>query len=80
MQRIGRSGDGYPKLEQQFEENIEKARSLLRDCARALPSVEGNRIVELYLTLSPPSLENLLALIQDLAWYKNWLIDHQRDS
>jgi hypothetical protein len=78
MQRIGRDGEGYGRLAEEFGRSLEKASGLARGLMETLPPPERDRMLREYLTLSPASLERLLDLFHDLGWYKNWLIDNGR--
>jgi hypothetical protein len=78
MQRIGRDGEGYARLAEEFGRNLEKASGLARGIIAALPTAERERMEREYLALTPRSLGQLLDLFHDLGWYKNWLIDTGR--
>jgi len=78
MKRIGREGDGYIKLSEQFSKNMEKARQLLRTIFSRAPTEIGEQLTSTYLAVTPESLQNLLELYYDLSWYKNWQIDNRK--
>jgi hypothetical protein len=76
LKRIGPGANGFDKLSQEFNAGIEKVSALIRVLiTHATPSLQ-ERFQSTYLTLSPDTLENLLALCYDLSWYKNWLLEH----
>lgn len=75
MQRIGKDGEGYDKLTKEFTGSVTKARQLLERIVQSLATPERVHIAGTYLAMSPESMRSLLELCQDLAWYKNWLID-----
>ena len=78
MKRIGPGGEGYDKLGAEFSVHIEKATGLTGSLLASAPSSVQEQFAEAYFALTPAGLQNLLALFHDLAWYKNWLIDHTR--
>ncbi len=80
MARIGTSGDGYETLEKEFHENLTKASSLAQELLRHAPADVAGRFRTTYFSMTPDSISNLLSLLRDLSWYKNWLLDHDRVS
>ena len=78
MQRIGRDAEGYDRLNAEFANAVERCRSLLRGLVGTAPRPVRTRLETTYLQLSPASLEAMLALADDLSWYKNWLLDRRR--
>jgi hypothetical protein len=44
------------------------------------PQDERRRFEASYFSMTQGGLQNLLALFHDVAWYKNWLIDHGGDA
>jgi len=79
MTRIGRDAEGYENLRREFTDGIGRASSQLRSLVAESSSELQHHITVTYLHLSGDSLQNLLDLFSDLAWYKNWLIDHPDD-
>jgi len=75
MVRIGSKGEGYDKLTVEFTTNIEKAKGALGAILRGASSDVNTHFTSTYLTMTPESFQNLLALFYDLSWYKNWDID-----
>jgi hypothetical protein len=75
MQRIGPGADGYDALQREFTAAVEEVRRLLGLLLDGCPGTEGLR--DRLLALTPRALEDLLALTNDLTWYKNWLIDRR---
>jgi len=78
MRRIGRDAEGYDRLNAEFVNAVERCRSLLRGLVGTAPRPVRMRMEGTYLQLSPASLEAMLALADDLTWYKNWLLDRRR--
>ena len=80
MQRIGRDGEGYDRLNSEFMKALERCRSLIRAIIRTAPPAARDRLEHTYLQLVPSSLEALVAIADDLSWYKNWLLDQRRQK
>jgi aminoglycoside/choline kinase family phosphotransferase len=80
MTRIGKSGEGYEKLSQEFTENLEKATLLLRAIVNKAPDEVRRRFTSEYFTFSPDALNHFMDLLSDLSWYKNWQIDRRSAS
>jgi hypothetical protein len=78
MQRIGREGNGYDRLESEFAVNMDVARGHLRSLLSGAPDTIRDRFSSSYLALTPGGLSNLMALLGDLAWYKNLLLDSKQ--
>lgn len=78
MQRIGREGNGYDRLETEFAVSMDAARGHLRSLLSGAPDNIRDRFSSSYLALTPGGLSNLMALLGDLAWYKNWLLDSKQ--
>lgn len=76
MQRIGPSGEGFDTLSGQFSKSLAEAVQLLRELlSGSSPPVE-HHFTATYLGLDQTSLQNLMNLLHDLSWYKNWQIDN----
>jgi len=76
MQRIGTSGEGYDKLAREFGSSIEEVTALVQRLIHSAPEEDKRRLASSYLQLSVNALDELLSLLSDLSWYKNWKIDH----
>ena len=78
MTRIGSNGNGYDKLMAELTTSLEEAKTLLRSLLASATSDLRVHFTSTYLGMSPESFQNLLALMYDLSWYKNWNIDGSR--
>jgi hypothetical protein len=78
MKRIGKDAEGYRALEQEFGRSLQDAASLMRDLIGGAPEEEREHFAVTYLSVSHEGLDNLLSLLRDLRWYKNWRIDTGR--
>jgi hypothetical protein len=75
MQRIGRGAEGYDRLAAEFSSAVEEVRRLLGVLLEGCPGTEAVR--KRTLSVTPQALDELLALMNDLTWYKNWLLDRR---
>jgi len=78
MRRIGKDGEGYDRVSNEFSQTLEKAKVLLGVLLENAPHATREHFTTIYLGVSHESLQQLLLLCNDLAWYKNWLIDHPK--
>ena len=77
LTRIGSDATGYDALSREFGQVIEKVLLILRSLIQDAPESAQREFAERYLEMTPSSMKNLLSLMQDVSWYKNWLIDHR---
>ena len=77
MKRIGKDGEGYDRLAEEFGRNLRKVVDLLHTIVSAAPADVKEGFEKEYLAMTQQSLHRLLALMYDLSWYKNWLIDNE---
>jgi hypothetical protein len=77
MRRIGPDGNGYERLESEFTSNMETARGHLRTLLAGADEPARTRMTGAYLAMTSAAMENLLALLGDLACYKNLLLDRK---
>jgi hypothetical protein len=78
MQRIGREGTGYDRLESEFAATMDVVRGHVRTLLGGASDGVRDRFTASYLAMTPSGLSNLMALLGDLTWYKNWLIDSKQ--
>ncbi len=79
MRRLGAQDKAYEGLSRQFAEQVEKAEALGRSLLQHAPPGTEEHFASTYYARSPEGLERHLALLYDLSWYKNWLIDHRTE-
>ncbi len=75
MKRIGKDGEGYDKLYNEFSASLEKFRQMILQILENAPNDVKALFTSQYLSLSTIAMERLMQLIHDLSWYKNYLID-----
>ncbi|KAB2924589.1 MAG: hypothetical protein F9K22_06145 [Bacteroidetes bacterium] len=74
MKRIGKGGEGYDRLEQEFAAQMEKARAAITGLTAGSPAEP--HFSATYLSMDTDALQNVMQLFHDLGWYKNYRIDH----
>jgi hypothetical protein len=79
LSRIGREGEGYAALEKEFVITMDRTTTILSELLGDAPADVAGELRGKYLQMTGASLENRLALMYDLSWYKNWLIDSRHD-
>jgi len=77
MGRIGRDGEGFDKLSLEFQNSIEKSSALLKTIVKESPEDFKQRFVGQFFGLDQESLGNLLRLLDDLSWVKNFELDER---
>jgi hypothetical protein len=80
MSRVGPQGEGYDRLAAELRNNAEKARELLPALTDILPRETQTQLASRYLIMTTDGLENLITLLADLSWVKNWQIDNRGKS
>lgn len=75
LHRIGPDGEGFQKISAEFQENLEKANTLVKTLVKEAPESVKQNMVENFLRLDQESMTTFMALLRELAWVKNWMID-----
>ncbi|MFA6541269.1 MAG: hypothetical protein WCT99_06660 [Bacteroidota bacterium] len=75
MKRVGKEGEGYDKLFEEFSTNIQKSQRLIGELTGSAESTVKSYFSECYLSMSDNTMNNLMQLFHDLSWYKNYKID-----
>ena len=73
--RIGTEGEGYGKLSEEFQNSIEKTSTLLKTIVKESSDDTKQHFVRNFFSLEQGSFSNLIRLLDDLAWVKNWEVD-----
>ncbi len=76
---MGKDNQGYENLTREFTAALDQTRMHMNTLLSSAPPETKLAFSSRYLSLTPESLRNLLALSYDLSWYKNWLIDHPNE-
>ncbi len=77
MERIGRNDQGYDKIATELTNALDEIQNLLGTLTAGATDEERLRFSQTYLAKTREGLASLFSLIADLAWYKNWTIDHR---
>lgn len=80
MKRVGPQGDGYSRLAAELEVNTGRARALFGLILAGAPEETRSGLSKRYLSMTVEGVENLMALLSDLSWVKNWQIDNPGKS
>ncbi len=78
LQRLGKDGQGYDRMEGEFRAALERCGTLARRVLSGAPPAVQEQFAARYLALTPAALQDFLALCYDLSWYKNWHIDRRQ--
>ncbi|MFA5832028.1 MAG: hypothetical protein WDA22_00995 [Bacteroidota bacterium] len=77
MQRIGKDGNGYEKLSDEFSVQIKKSQEILKQLLEKADAMTKAHFSGSYLEMNTLTMQNLMLLYHDLSWYKNYLIDQR---
>ncbi len=80
MQRTGPAGEGYDKLSALFKENYEKVTTLIGALVKEAPEDVKEHFKRKFFSLNQEGMSQMISLIHDASWLKNWEIDHKRSS
>jgi hypothetical protein len=78
IKRIGPGGEGYDKLSAEFQSGIEKTTSLLKTIVKEMPEDMKIRFMGRFFGMDPDSFASLMALVRELSWVKNWMLDRRK--
>ncbi len=80
MKRIGPGGEGYDRLAAELSSNTDRARRLVASILAGAPEETRAALSGRYLSMTSDGMENLMALLSDLGWVKNWQNDNPGKS
>ena len=80
MQRTGPAGEGYDKLSILFNENYEKVSTLIRTLVKEAPEDVKEHFKVKFFSLTHEGMSQMMNLVHDVSWLKNWEIDHKKTS
>ncbi len=80
MKRIGPQGEGYDRLAGELSRNSDRARELFAVIFSGAPEETRSALSGRYLSMTADGMQNLMALLSDLSWVKNWQIDNPGKS
>ncbi|HTK81251.1 MAG TPA: hypothetical protein VL633_03090 [Bacteroidota bacterium] len=79
LQRFGASGEETVKLSAEFKEKLQTVTGLLLSLVKQAPEPDQSEFVKRFFSPTPDSMNNLLSLLRELSWIKNYSLD-QRQS
>ena len=77
LKRSNSETEGYEKLTNEFNENLENFISRVNEIIATASSEERQDFSSTFLAKTAGSFENLLSLIYDFSWVKNWSIEQR---
>ncbi len=80
LKRSTSETEGYEKLTREFQDNLNKAIDELRKLIEAAPEETKEIFSSTFLTMSTQSFKNLLDLLYDFSWVKNWYIEKKSST
>ena len=75
LKRSGPDTEGYEKLTREFQLNLENVIQELKKLIDGAPQATKEAFMSRFLAMTGESFENLMNLLYDLSWLKNWYID-----
>ncbi len=76
MQRIGKDGNGYEKLSEEFSAQMKKSQAMILQLLNRGDAMTKAHFTENYLEMNTLTMQNVMQLYHDLSWYKNYQIDN----
>lgn len=80
LKRVGAGSDDAQRLGIELNQALEKVSTLLRTLVKELPEETKQEFVQRYLSLSQEGMANLLPLLSELQWIKNYQLDRDREG
>ncbi len=80
LKRSNSETEGYEKLTSEFKGNLEKFISRVKELIEAAPSEEKQNLSSTFLATTGEGFENLISLVCDFSWVKNWYIDQKAST
>jgi hypothetical protein len=78
LNRSGIAADETEKLSNEFRASLEKVKNNLTSIFSRGEEAERRAFGEAFMDLTPVSLQNLLSLVRELSWLKNFELDSNR--
>jgi hypothetical protein len=77
LKRSSSDAEGYDKLSQEFRSNLDKVIEALKGIVAEAPSTTKEDFSSRFFSLTADGFENLMNLLCDLNWLKNWINDQK---
>jgi hypothetical protein len=75
MKRVGPGAEGFDKLQAELANTLRTTTALLQSLGSKFPDDARVEFEGRFLTPGEEQLTNLMQLVRDLAWVKNWMLD-----
>lgn len=77
LKRVGADNADAAKLSVELREMMEKTSTLLTTIIKEIPDARRQRFLDTFLALSQPAMAELMTLLAELAWVKNFMLDQR---
>lgn len=77
LKRSSDEAEGRDKLSLEFRSNLDKVVEALRGIVAEAPSTTKEDFSSRFFSMTASGFENLMNLLYDLSWLKNWIIDEK---
>ncbi len=77
LKQSGMDNQETAKLKNEFEKSLEMSKSLLSALLSDCPAEFNRDFSERFLSMTQSGLTNLLRLLYELSWIKNYWLDHE---
>ena len=77
LNRTGANDDNIKKLKAEFEKKLEEISELLRRLLNGSPEDFKGKFDSRFFPLTPDCMNNLLSLLYELSWIKNYQLDNE---
>jgi hypothetical protein len=77
LKRSNTDALGYDKLSQEFQSNLDRVIGILKEIVAEAPSTTKEDFSSRFFSMTASGFENLMNLLYDLSWLKNWIIDQK---
>jgi hypothetical protein len=77
LKRSSSDGVGYDKLTNEFRTNLDRVTEMLKKIVAEAPPTTKEDFSSRFFSLTADGFENLMNLLYDLGWLKNWINDQK---
>ncbi|MFA6456278.1 MAG: hypothetical protein WCW40_05595 [Bacteroidota bacterium] len=77
MKRIGKDGNGYEKISEEFSAQVQKSQQVIKQILDHADAITKSHFAGSYLEMNTLTMENLMQLYHDLSLFKNYQLDQQ---
>jgi hypothetical protein len=77
LKRSSSDGVGYDKLSNEFRTNLDRVTEMLKKIVAEAPSTTKEDFSSRFFSLTADGFENVMNLLNDFGWLKNWINDQK---